>query len=49
MIKEDIDFNYTIIIDVMYINRNKPVIQVIDLITGYQATRFLKSMSTKYA
>jgi hypothetical protein len=37
-----------IIIDVMYVNGNKLVIQVVDLTTSYQAACFLKSMSTEY-
>ena len=47
-LKDDYDFNFSIIIDVMYLN-GKPVLQVVDSSTSFQAARFLKDMSAKNA
>ncbi|KAG9244629.1 hypothetical protein BJ878DRAFT_479973 [Calycina marina] len=44
--QDDVDFNYNIIIDVMYIN-NLPVLHVVDEATRFQAARWLKDISTK--
>ncbi len=43
-LKDDYEFNYSVIIDVMYLNR-KPVLQVVDSVTAFEVTRFLKDMS----
>jgi hypothetical protein len=43
-LKDDYEFNYSITIDVMYLDR-KPVLQVVDSATAFQAARFLKDMS----
>ena len=45
-LKDDHEFNYLVIIDVMYLDR-KPVLQVVDSVTVFEATRFLKDMSTR--
>ena len=47
-LKDDCNFNFEIIIDVMYLD-SKPVLQVIDSATSFQAARFLKDMSAKNA
>jgi hypothetical protein len=43
-LKDNHEFNYSIIIDVMYLD-GKPVLQVVDSATAFQAARFLKDMS----
>jgi hypothetical protein len=43
-LKDDHKFNYLITIDVMYLDK-KPVLQVVDSATAFQAARFLKDMS----
>uniref|UniRef100_L7JQT6 Integrase catalytic domain-containing protein n=1 Tax=Pyricularia oryzae (strain P131) TaxID=1143193 RepID=L7JQT6_PYRO1 len=45
-LKEDIDFNYEVIIDVVYLD-GRPVLHAIDASTSYQAARFLTDMSAK--
>ena len=47
-LKDDYEFNYTVIIDVMYLD-GKPVLQVVDSSTSFQAAKFLKDMSAKTA
>ena len=47
-LKDDHEFNYLVIIDVMYLDR-KPVLQVVDSTTAFEATRFLKDMSAYIA
>jgi hypothetical protein len=44
ILKDDHEFNYSITIDVMYLDK-KPVLQVVDSATVFQAARFLKDMS----
>ncbi|TAQ84532.1 hypothetical protein B7494_g7146 [Chlorociboria aeruginascens] len=46
-IKDDIDFNYSILVDIFYIN-NKPVLYIVDESTGFQAGRWLKDISAKH-
>jgi hypothetical protein len=43
MLKDDYEFNYSVIIDVLYLDR-KLVLQVVDSATVFSATRFLKDM-----
>src|SRR6266536_3900851 len=43
-LKDDHEFNYSVIINVIYLDR-KPVLQVVDSATVFEATRFLKDMS----
>ena len=47
-LKDDYDFNFCIIINVMYLS-GKPVLQVVDFLTSFQAARFLKDMSARNA
>jgi len=47
-LKDDYDFNFCIIVDVMYLS-GKPVLQVVDFSTSFQAARFLKDMSARNA
>jgi hypothetical protein len=47
-LKDDCEFNYSVIIDVLYID-GKPVLQVVDSATAFQAARFLRDMSAKSA
>jgi hypothetical protein len=42
-LKDDYEFNYSIIINVMYLD-GKPVLQAVDSATAFQAARFLKDM-----
>jgi Reverse transcriptase (RNA-dependent DNA polymerase) len=44
---ENIDFNHSIYVDIMYID-NQPILHVIDEATRFQAARFLKDVSTKH-
>jgi hypothetical protein len=43
-LKNNYEFNYSIIIDVIYLD-GKPVLQVVDSATAFEAARFLKDMS----
>jgi hypothetical protein len=42
-LKDDYEFNYSVIIDVIYLN-GKPVLQVVDSTTVFGAARFLKDI-----
>jgi hypothetical protein len=42
-LKDDHKFNYSVIINTLYLDE-RPVLQVVDLSTSFQATRFLKDM-----
>ena len=44
--QDDVEFNFNIIVDVMYIN-NSPVLHVVDEATRFQAGRWLQNISTK--
>jgi hypothetical protein len=44
---EDVDFNYSIYVDIMYID-GQPVLHVIDEATRFQAARWLKDISAKH-
>lgn len=43
-LQDDKEFNYEVIVDVMYLNK-KPVLHVVDAATAFQSGRFLPSMS----
>ncbi|EED14740.1 conserved hypothetical protein [Talaromyces stipitatus ATCC 10500] len=43
---DDCEYNYEIVVDVMYLD-GKPVLHIVDWATSFQAARFLKSLSTK--
>ncbi|KAF4471164.1 Ribonuclease H [Fusarium albosuccineum] len=45
-LKREADFNYEVIVDVMYLD-NKPVLHIVDAGTSFQAARFLRSISAK--
>ena len=42
-LKDDYEFNYSVYVDIMYLD-GKPVLQVVDLVTSFKAARFLKDM-----
>src|SRR5262249_19255990 len=46
-IKDDCQFNYEVIIDIVQIN-GRPVLHVIDSATSFQAARFLESISARH-
>src|SRR5438045_1894823 len=46
-LKDDIHFNYALIVDVMYID-NKPILHVVDQATSFQAARWLQSISASH-
>ena len=48
MLKDDYNFNYQVIIDILYLDK-KPVLYAIDDTTIFNAMRFLKDMSAKAA
>ena len=45
-LKDDYKFNYSMIINVLYLD-SKLVLQAIDSLTSFQAIRFLKDITTK--
>jgi len=45
-LKDDIDFNYRVFIDVFYLD-GQPVLQAVDEATSFTAARFLEDMSAK--
>ena len=47
-LKDNYDFNFEIIINIIYIN-NKPILYVVNSATAFQAARFLKDMFAKLA
>ena len=46
-LKDDINFNYNVIIDIMYIG-SKPVLHLVDEAIRFQAGRWLKNVSAQY-
>ena len=46
MLKDDYNFNYQVIIDMLYLDK-KPVLYAVDDATIFNAARFLKDMSAK--
>lgn len=47
-LKDEYNFNHTIIVDVLYLN-DKPVMHVVDVSTSFQNAQFLKDLSAKCA
>ena len=47
-LKDDYEFNYTVIINIMYLD-GKLVLQIVDSLILFQAAKFLKDMSVKTA
>ena len=45
-LKDDYKFNYTVIINIIYLD-GKLVLQVVDSLILFQAAKFLKDMSAK--
>jgi len=45
-LKDDHEFNYEILVDVMYLG-GKPVLHIVDSSTAFQGARFLPSLSAK--
>ena len=45
-LKDNYKFNYTVIINVIYLD-GKPVLQVVDFLILFQTAKFLKDMSAK--
>ena len=43
ILKDNYEFNYLVIINIMYLN-GKPVLQVVDFATVFKAARFLKDI-----
>ena len=48
ILKDNYEFNYIVIINVIYLN-SKPVLQVVDSLILFQAAKFLKDISAKTA
>ena len=46
-LKDDIDFNFNIIVDILYLD-GKPVLHIVDKSTRFQAGRWLKDISAKH-
>ena len=46
-LREDVNFNYSIIVDIMYID-NEPILHVIDEATRFQSTRWLANISARH-
>lgn len=46
-LRDDINFNFSIIVDIMYID-NSPVLHIVDESTRYQAARWLRDVSAKH-
>jgi hypothetical protein len=46
-LKNNYEFNYSLVIDIIYLDNNKPMLYVIDSFISFQATRFLKDISAK--
>lgn len=46
-LREDVEFNFNIIVDVMYIN-NRPILHVVDESTRFNAARWLKDISANH-
>src|SRR5579862_9447689 len=45
-LRDDIEFNYQVLVDVMFLNE-KPVLHIVDTATSFQAARFLRNMKAK--
>ena len=46
-LRDDVNFNYSIIVDIMYID-NSPILHVVDEATRFQAARWLSNVSAKH-
>ena len=46
-VKEDVNFKYSILVDIMYIDGD-PILHIVDEATGFQVARWLNNMSAKH-
>jgi transposase InsO family protein len=46
-LRDDYEFNYEVMIDIMYLEGNLPVLHVVDTATAFNAAKFLKDISTR--
>ncbi len=46
-LQDDINFNYSIFVNIMYIDNN-PILHVVDETTRYQAAKWLQNVTAKY-
>lgn len=46
-LRDDVNFNFTIFVDIMYID-NSPILHVVDEATRYQAAKWLQNISSKH-
>ena len=46
ILKKDVDFNYKIIVDIMYLD-GKPILHKVDAITSFQVGQFLNNILAK--
>ena len=46
ILKDNYKFNYTVIINIIYLD-SKPVLYIVDSLILFQAAKFLKDISTK--
>ncbi|KAK6211233.1 hypothetical protein QIS74_10497 [Colletotrichum tabaci] len=47
-LRDDCHFNFEVIIDVMYVEGNRPILHVVDTATSFNAARFLKDLSARH-
>lgn len=47
-LNDEYNFNYEVIIDIMYLDGNKPVLHVVDTATAFNAARFMKDITAKH-
>ncbi len=46
-LRDNVNFNFTIFVDIMYIN-NSPILHVVDEVTRYQAAKWLQNVLSKH-
>ncbi|KAF5503979.1 hypothetical protein CGCF413_v004518 [Colletotrichum fructicola] len=46
-LQDDHSFNYEVIVDIFYLDGNKPILHVVDTATAFNAARFLEDISAK--
>ena len=47
ILRDDVNFNYSIIVDIMYID-NSPILHIVDEATRFQAAKWLSNISAKH-
>ena len=47
ILRQDVNFNYSIIVDIMYID-NEPILHVIDEVTRFQSARWLANINVRH-